>query len=304
MSQRLAFDLAWSQNEHSTMPDQLDRALREDGFVQLSCPAFDWSLANTVFDEAAWFFDQDLAFKQAFAYRSAAENFGYQGFGDEALDPSSGAADRKETFTMRGLLEPAQYRAWPSETFQQAMVGFYTTCFDLAKNVMECLAAIGGLPADFFVRAHSGENVTLRLLYYPEGEATGEVVAGAHTDYGLMTLLFQDGVDGLQVESKPGYWLDVDSAVDAVVLNTGDLMAHWSNNRFPSTRHRVCRRSSKARLSIAFFCDPDAKTLVEVQPGFMADGDRVRYAKTTAGEHIQAKLLASHHAAQAAGRED
>ena len=49
------------------------------------------------------------------------------------------------------------------------MVGFYTTCFDLAKNVMECLAAIGGLPADFFVRAHSGENVTLRLLYYPEG---------------------------------------------------------------------------------------------------------------------------------------
>ena len=184
------------------------------------------------------------------------------------------------------------------------MVGFYTTCFDLAKNVMECLSAIGGLPADFFVRAHSGENVTLRLLYYPQGEATGEVVAGAHTDYGLMTLLFQDGVDGLQVESKPGHWLDVDSAVDAVVLNTGDLMAHWSNDRFPSTRHRVCRRSSKARLSIAFFCDPDAKTLVEVQSGFMADGDHVRYAKTTAGEHIQAKLLASHHAAQAAGCED
>ena len=56
------------------MPGQLDRALREDGFVQLTCPAFDWSLANTVFDEAAWFFDQDLAFKQAFAYRSATEN--------------------------------------------------------------------------------------------------------------------------------------------------------------------------------------------------------------------------------------
>jgi isopenicillin N synthase-like dioxygenase len=111
-------------------------------------------------------------------------------------------------------------------------------------------------------------------------------------------------VDGLQVESKPGHWLDVDSAVDAVVLNTGDLMAHWSNDRFPSTRHRVCRRSSKARLSIAFFCDPDAETLVEVQPGFMADGDVVRYAKTTAGEHIQAKLLASHHAAQAADRKD
>ena len=78
MSQRLAFDLAWPQNEHSSMPGQLDRALREDGFVQLTCPAFDWSLANTVFDEAAWFFDQDLAFKQAFAYRSATENFGCQ----------------------------------------------------------------------------------------------------------------------------------------------------------------------------------------------------------------------------------
>ena len=304
MSQLLAFDLTWSGNKHSTMPAQLDRALREDGFVQLTCPAFDWSLVNTVFDEAAWFFDQDVAFKRTFAYRSAAENFGYQGFGDEALDPSSGAADRKETFTMRGLMERAPHRSWPSETFQQTMVGFYVTCFGFAKNVMECLAAIGGLQTDFFVRAHSGENVTLRLLYYPEGEVTGEVVAGAHTDYGLMTLLFQDGVGGLQVESRPGHWLDIDSAVDAVVLNTGDLMARWSNDRFPSTRHRVCRRSSMARLAVAFFCDPDSQTLVDVQPGFMAEGDSVRYAKTTAGEHIQAKLLASHHAARATGRID
>ena len=124
MSQRLAFDLAWPQNEHSPMPEQLDRALREDGFVQLTCPAFDWSLANTVFDEAAWFFDQDLAFKQAFAYRSAAENYGYQGFGDEALDPSSGAADRKETFTMRGLLSLRRIAPGPQKLLSKRWSAF------------------------------------------------------------------------------------------------------------------------------------------------------------------------------------
>ena len=117
-----------------------------------------------------------------------------------------------------------------------------------------------------------------------------------------MTLLFQDGVDGLQVESKPGHWLDVDSAVDAVVLNTGDLMAHWSNDRFPSTRHRVCRRSSKARLSIAF-CDPDAKTLVEVQPGFMADGDTCGMPRPPLVNTFKQSCWLA-HAAQAAGRKD
>ena len=106
----------------------------------------------------------------------------------------------------------------------------------------------------------------------PGGRGNGRSVAGAHTDYGLMTLLFQDGVDGLQVESKPGHWLDVDSAVDAVVLNTGDLMAHWSNDRFP--RPAIAFAVDRARPPFdRLFCDPDAKTLVEVQPGFMADGD-------------------------------
>ena len=94
------------------------------GLFNWTCPAFDWSLANTVFDEAAWFFDQDLAFKQALLIEVRVETFGYQGFGDEAPDPSSAAADRKETFTMRGLLEPAPHRSWPSETFSKRWSAF------------------------------------------------------------------------------------------------------------------------------------------------------------------------------------
>jgi isopenicillin N synthase-like dioxygenase len=293
------------------MSARLDRALREDGFVQLHCDDFDWQLASRVFDQANWFFGQTPEFKQAFAYGSAAENFGYQGLGDEALDPTTGVPDMKETFTMRNVAHrEVDGHRWPSADFRQTMVQFYGTCFDLASSLMRCIAVIGSLPEDYFVSAHTGENVTLRLLYYPGSDrgassfesehgrsATPEILAGAHTDYGMMTLLFQDNIGGLQVQSMDGSWLDVVPQSQSVIMNTGDLMAHWSNDRFPSTSHRVRRNADVARLSIAFFCDPDSKTEVEVLPGLQEEGREVRYVKTTAGEHIQRKLIATHEAA-------
>ncbi len=311
MSQSIRFDPAWVAESRSEMPARLDRALREDGFVQLHCDDFDWQLASRVFDQANWFFGQTPEFKQAFAYGSAAENFGYQGLGDEALDPTTGVPDLKETFTMRNVAHrEVDGHRWPSADFRQTMVQFYGTCFDLASSLMRCIAVIGSLPEDYFVSAHTGENVTLRLLYYPGSDrgassfesghgrsATPEILAGAHTDYGMMTLLFQDNIGGLQVQSMDGSWLDVVPQSQSVIMNTGDLMAHWSNDRFPSTSHRVRRNADVARLSIAFFCDPDSKTEVEVLPGLQEEGREVRYVKTTAGEHIQRKLIATHEAA-------
>ena len=311
MSQSIRFDPAWVAESRSEMPTRLDRALREDGFVQLHCDDFDWQLASRVFDQANWFFGQTPEFKQAFAYGSAAENFGYQGLGDEALDPTTGVPDLKETFTMRNVAHrEVDGHRWPSADFRQTMVQFYGTCFDLASSLMRCIAVIGSLPEDYFVSAHTGENVTLRLLYYPGSDrgassfesehgrsATPEILAGAHTDYGMMTLLFQDNIGGLQVQSMDGSWLDVVPQSQSVIMNTGDLMAHWSNDRFPSTSHRVRRNADVARLSIAFFCDPDSKTEVEVLPGLQEEGREVRYVKTTAGEHIQRKLIATHEAA-------
>jgi isopenicillin N synthase-like dioxygenase len=311
LSQSIRFDPAWVAESRSEMSARLDRALREDGFVQLHCDDFDWQLASRVFDQANWFFGQTPEFKQAFAYGSAAENFGYQGLGDEALDPTTGVPDMKETFTMRNVAHrEVDGHRWPSADFRQTMVQFYGTCFDLASSLMRCIAVIGSLPEDYFVSAHTGENVTLRLLYYPGSDrgassfesehgrsATPEILAGAHTDYGMMTLLFQDNIGGLQVQSMDGSWLDVVPQSQSVIMNTGDLMAHWSNDRFPSTSHRVRRNADVARLSIAFFCDPDSKTEVEVLPGLQEEGREVRYVKTTAGEHIQRKLIATHEAA-------
>ena len=106
------------------MPDQLDRALREDGFVQLTCPAFDWSLANTVFDEAHGFLIKIWRLSRRLLIEVRPKTYGYQGFGDEALDPSSGAADRKETFTMRGLLEPRRIAPGPQKLFRKRWSAF------------------------------------------------------------------------------------------------------------------------------------------------------------------------------------
>jgi len=82
--------------------------------------------------------------------------------------------------------------------------------------------------------------------------------AGAHTDYGLLTLLFQDHVGGLQVKDKNDEWADVTPIEEAIVVNSGDMLERWSNDRFKSTVHRVQPKlGHQERLSIAMFFDPD-----------------------------------------------
>ena len=116
----------------------------------------------------------------------------------------------------------------------------------------------------------------------------GQLGAGAHTDYGMLTLLFQDKIGGLQVFDK-GVWLDVDPIEDTIVVNTGDLMERWTNGRFKSTLHRVQPRiGASPRSSIAVFVDPDTDTPVEVLASCIDEDHPARFEPITAGEHIQA----------------
>ena len=134
--------------------------------------------------------------------------------------------------------------------------------------------------------------------------------AGAHTDYGTITLLFSDGVAGLQLfDQALGIWRDVVVAAGDVLVNTGDLMSLWSNGLYPSTLHRVLPRFQKPdRYSIAFFVDPDSSTRVSALPSCLAEKQerqdrkerkesRDAHPTTTkvvvAGEHIQARIEAS-----------
>ncbi|MFK7913217.1 MAG: isopenicillin N synthase family dioxygenase [Pseudomonadales bacterium] len=283
----------------AALADQLDGALQSHGFVALTNVGVSKALRQSAYDTAAAFFAQSPSAKAAFGYRDASANFGYQGPQVEALDPSA-PADLKETFTMRDLPSHRDEAAlWPSPAFAAVSAELFDACYAGAQAVLHVFAHALGVPDDFFASRHHGENTTLRYLYYPSGAVeqvqTGQMGAGAHTDYGSITLLFQDTVGGLQLQQDDGEWLDVPAIEDTVLLNTGDLMAHWSNDRYPSTMHRVAPQTGgQNRQSIAFFVDPDSSVAVQCLDRCVDQSRPARYAPTTAGEHIQRKILATH----------
>lgn len=282
-----------------TLVEQVTNALRDVGFMTVTNIGIDASQLDSIFTCSHAFFECDEDFKQQYRYRDAGENFGYQSLAKESLDPGT-PGDLKETFTLR--LNPNTALAedrFPSAEFKNEVTNFYSECMAAAFRIMRVMAQIFGLPPDFFTASVSGENVALRLLHYPSGQhnsGSGQLGAGAHTDYGVITLLFQDGVSGLEVRDRDGIWQTVPCVPNAVVINTGDLIHRWTNGYFRSTAHRVKPIfGPRDRYSIAFFVDPDSDTLVKVLPQCIDAQNPARYPPITAGEHIRQKLKASHN---------
>lgn len=277
----------------------VEEALTDIGFMSIRHLGIEAEELHAMFATSKAFFHQSKAEKQRCAYTTAEDNFGWQDIGDEHLDPGM-PADLKETFTMR---DPAKYREqdsrWPSAQFRDQTLTFYQHCLQAAFRVLRVFAAALGVERDFFVQYFKGENVTLRFLYYPdsgvEPSSPDQLGAGAHTDYGVITLLFQDDVGGLEVQDHNGQWTAVEYVEGAIVINTGDLMERWTNGRYKSTRHRVQPKiGRRERFSIAFFVDPDDATPVEVLPSCIRDDQPARFEPITAGQHILQKIRATH----------
>ena len=148
---------------------------------------------------------------------------------------------------------------WPKDAagaeFRDQMMEFFDQCKDLHINIMRAIAV--GLDIDehwFDSYCDAGDN-TLRLLHYPEVKAdvfrqkdVEQVRAGAHTDYGSITCLFQDMAGGLQVRSPTGKFVNATPIEGTVVVNAGDLLARWSNDTIKSTVHRVVEPPTQSSL--------------------------------------------------------
>ena len=145
--------------------------------------------------------------------------------------------------------------------------------------------------------AMSAGNITLRFLRYPANLVPrgSQLGAGAHTDYGSITLVFQQDVEGLEVCGMDGAWHRAPPVPGCALLNTGDLMQRWTNDRFRSTLHRVLPiEGPRDRYSIALFVDPDTAVNVECLESCVARDEPARYPPITAGEHIRRKIAATH----------
>mmetsp|Transcript_14931 Transcript_14931/g.43114 ORF Transcript_14931/g.43114 Transcript_14931/m.43114 type:complete len:548 (-) Transcript_14931:2138-3781(-) len=175
---------------------------------------------------------------------------------------------------------------WPREEavpgFREAIMNYQMGVRQIGNALMEAFAVGLGLPSSFFVERTQKPMATLRLLHYPpqtkqDLSDLSKIGCGAHTDYGLATILLQDDVGGLQVRNSADEWVDAPPISGSFVVNIGDMLAMWSNGRYASTVHRVVNMTGKERYSIPFFLNPDVGTTVESLPTCQRKGEPPRY---------------------------
>ena len=272
--------------------EQIRLACRETGFFYVTNHGIDRTLIDRVFLEAHRFFDLPEATK--LTVRKQFDSRGYEPAGLQRLDNAS-PGDLKESFNFsHGVFMDTgreMINKWPPDMadFRDQLEAYYRSQLALVMHITRLIARSLDLPASYFDRAMERPGGTLRLLRYPPQPADAEfnqLGAGAHTDWGWLTLLAQDDSGGLEVQSAAGSWIRADPIPDTFVVNLGDLVSRWTNDRYHSTMHRVLnRRPERNRHSIVFFSEPEYSTRIECLPTCLAIGENAKYPSCSAGEH-------------------
>ena len=258
------FDLARFENaapdEQRRLGADVDDICRTTGFLAIGNHGVPAGVIETVWDRARAFFDLSADAKQRARAPVKGYPYGYLGPEREALAKAldrDAQPDLKESFNggpariPPGLHDPDALSfcyaptIWPDKPdgFKPAWSAYYAAMEDLAFRLMRLFATALALPHTYFDRFIDAPISALRALNYPEQHVpprAGQIRAGAHTDYGSLTILLpQAGSQGLEIQRPEGDWMPVSPIPDTFLVNIGDLMARWTNDRWVSTRHRV-----------------------------------------------------------------
>ena len=120
------------------------------------------------------------------------------------------------------------------------------------------------------------------------------IACGAHSDYGMLTLLLTDENPGLQIKTHGSKWISVPPRKGAFIVNLGDMLERWTNGLYLSTVHRVISNGDSERYSIPFFYEPSFDTEVSVLDCCVSKANPPKYPKTTSGQHLLDKYAQTH----------
>ena len=193
---------------------------------------------------------------------------------------------------------------WPERpaAFKETLLAYREAMAGLAAQVLRAMAMALEVDPNYFVDKFDRQASVVRVIRYPAVTALplpGQLRAGAHTDYGIITFVRGDDTPGgLQVKQRHGGWVDVHIPPDAFACNIGDLMMRWSNDRWVSTLHRVAVPPPEAapsdRISLVFFQYPNPDTVIRCLDACARLGEE-RYPPITVAEHYLAKLMKAGH---------
>ena len=298
--------------------ESLNDACVNYGFFYLDGHGIDTEFLTLVMQQSKAFFDLPLSSK--LLIKDTVLNRGYTAFEEETLDPTvQTRGDTKEGFYIgKHVAEdspeynPAKLKGpqpWPSpETcsddedfdctlFKETMERYFREAENVAFRLVQLLALSIGVDKHYFDEAFDDPMAVIRLLHYSKEQSVpdkGVYACGAHSDYGMITLLLTDENPGLQIYTKNGKWINVPPRPDLFVVNLGDMLERWTNGLFRSTKHRVLTSTDSERYSIPFFYEPAFDTEVTCLSVCCSDDNPAKWKPTTSGQHLLDKYKQTH----------
>ena len=271
---------------------EIRAACSEFGFLNVANLPLPDGLPERVSAQAREFFALPEELKEAIGRSELDVISGYVGVAVEHLDTQQ-PGDLKESFSLNqaslGLLD-----RWhiPVAGFRETVLDLHDAGARACASLLQAMALSLDAPEDFFVDKHAPHAGTVRFFHYPPVEhqpGAGQLRAGSHTDYGTVTLVFQDGVEGLEA-FVDGRWLTVPVVPGTVTVNVADLLSRWTNGIYRSPKHRVALPGAdvtRSRYSTVFFYNPNSQVTVRCMDS-CCSADRPRqFPPIEAGEFLR-----------------
>ncbi len=286
----------------------LDQICREIGFLVITNHGVSPRIQETLYKAGSDFFKQPIEEKMRVRRPRNDQNRGYIPYGEETLARMHGGdtpPDFKEVFAIGPFDRPddsfhAQERSypnfapnlWPSQppSLKSAMKNYFNSLDQLSRRLANYFALALNLPADWFDNKLDRHGSQLRLLHYPAPESElepGQLRCGAHTDLGMMTILRNEkAAGGLQVRPRGCDWINAPVVDNTFIVNIGDLLMRWTNDRWVSTPHRVNVpsqevRDQSRRMSIGYFTRPNYDAPITCIETCVKKGNSPKYQPTT-----------------------
>jgi isopenicillin N synthase-like dioxygenase len=290
---------------------QLRQACETIGFFYIRNHGVPQGIIDAAFDASRRFFELPLEER----LKTKMDERFRRGFMQQGINQHSGfAPDQKESFEigMDLALDDPDVAAgtplhgpnrWPAEHpwLKESIEAYRTEVLELGRRLLRLFALSLDMPEQFFVPHADKPMMGTRLFHYPPAPPiTDENAFGAapHTDYGMITLLVQDPIGGLELQTRSGEWIAAPYVPGTFVINLGDLFKVWTNDVYVSNKHRVVNRSGRERYSIPTFFNLNYHTLVSCLPTCQSADNPARYEPIKSGEY----LLGRARAVQKVGR--
>ena len=298
--------LSDDSNQKKTFVNRIGSAFEDIGFLALKGHFLDAKLQNDLYNEIKAFFNLEEKVKNKYEIKGGGGQRGYTGFGKEHAEGRS-VGDLKEFWHFGQELNSKPYlkSVYPENVLVQELTSFncvgnivFKHLEKTAQIILHAIALYLNLEASYFDKFIQEGNSILRAIHYPPITRPPQEAerAAAHGDINLITLLMGAHGSGLQVLNRQNNWIDAIAEPDELIINIGDMLSRLTNNRLPSTIHRVVNPPKKdwgkSRYSLPFFMHPVPEMPLNCLPETIDKNHPKKFDDITAGEFLQNRLVA------------